>query len=64
MRGPVSHTTVKPVRLRTHSTELCCDVSSVKAYRAYCACGWSGPFRGKVEAARVDGRAHRQDCVE
>lgn len=58
----MNRTTVKPTRLRFHDSALSCDVSRVVSYRAYCACGWIGPFRGKVDAARADGRAHRLDC--
>jgi hypothetical protein len=58
----VSHTTVKPVKLRLHNTDLACDVSRVVAYQGRCACGWVGPSRSAVSVAREDGRIHRATC--
>jgi hypothetical protein len=59
----VSHTTVKPVRLRYHNEQLETDASRVLGYRGTCQCGWKGPRRDSVSVAREDGRIHRASCT-
>lgn len=55
---PQHSATTIPAKVRFHSTDLCCDVARVYAYRGYCACGWTGPRRDTHSAARADAREH------
>lgn len=49
---------VEPVRTREYSEALTVDVSRVVAYRTSCGCGWRGPSRASVRAAREDYLRH------
>jgi len=60
----MSHATVKPARLKIHSTELATDVLRTIGYRGRCACGWQGPVRGAHSVAREDARIHTATCRE
>ena len=60
----MSHATVRPARLRFHSTDLSCQVIRTYGYRARCACGWEGPVRGKHRDSRQDGREHVCDTPD
>lgn len=52
------HSTVRPARVKIHSTELATTVLRTFGYQAECACGWRGPIRSLHATARQDGREH------
>lgn len=51
-------TRTEPIRIRTHSDELGCDVSRIVAYTKRCSCGKRSPGMSTVEAAREWCRLH------
>ena len=48
--------TVEPVKVKTHSVELGCDVRRTVGYRKTSDDGWRGPVRATVREARDDER--------
>lgn len=55
----MGHPTIRPARLKFHSSELATTVLRTFGYQARCACGWEGPIRTHHGTARADARLHR-----
>jgi hypothetical protein len=54
----VSHTGVKPARVRFFSPELGTNVRRTYGFEAYCACGWEGKVWKSHREAQLERSFH------
>jgi hypothetical protein len=53
-------TRARPVKITRRSESLQTHVRQTVAFRAECECGWRGPFRARMGAARLDRATHAE----